>query len=190
MCAKKKRTGLFKSAGLLAAIVILLLAGWSSSALAEEPRGDDQRRSEPIVGFWQITWTDAVSGAVILNGWDTWHSDHTETQDDNSPILFGNVCQGAWISLGERSFGLTHPSFFFFTSPESQEGQQDTTMSQVIFERVTVANDRKTFTGTGIIKNVEGINPLDPTAPLIGTPEKINITGTRVTVDVSQLPQP
>jgi hypothetical protein len=178
MWARTKGISLFRSAGMLAVMAILILPGWSSSASADQP----------IVGFWQITWTDAVTGAVILNGWDTWHSDQTETQDDNSPILFGNVCQGAWISLGERTFGLTHPSFFFFTSPEGQEGQQDTTMSQVIFERVTVANNRKTFTGTGIIKNIQGINPLDPTAPVIGSPEKINIIGKRVTVDVSQLP--
>jgi hypothetical protein len=169
---------LFKSVGLLSALAILVPPVWSSIAWADEP----------IVGFWQVTWTDAGTGAVVSNVWDVWHSDHTETQNDTSPILSSNVCQGAWISLGKRTFGLTHPAFNFLTSPEDQEGLVDTTSSAIIFERVTVANDGKTFTGTGIIKTIQGMNPLDPAAPVIGTPETINIVGTRVMVDVSQLP--
>ena len=117
-----------------------------------------------------------------------WHSDHTETQDDTSPILFGSVCQGAWVSLGRRTFGLTHPAFNFLTSPEDQEGLVDTTSSTLVLERVTVANDGKTFRGTGIIKTIQGMNPLNPAARVLGTPETINIVGKRVTVDVSQLP--
>jgi hypothetical protein len=96
--------------------------------------------------------------------------------------------QGAWISLGRRTFGLTHPAFNFLTSPEDQEGLVDTTTSALVLARVTVAADGKTFKGTGIIKTIQGMNPLDPAAPVIGTPEAINIVGTRVTVDVSQLP--
>jgi hypothetical protein len=176
---RKKRIDPFRTLGLLAAaIAISVLPVWSSRALAEEP----------IVGFWQVTWTDASSGAVVLNVWDVWHSDHTETQNDTTPILIGNVCQGAWISLGERTFGLSHPAFNFLASPEDQEGMVDTTSSVLVLERVTVAKDGKTFKGTGIIKTIQGMNPLDPAAPLIGTPEPIKIVGTRVTVDVSQLP--
>jgi hypothetical protein len=176
---RKKRIDPFRTLGLLAAaIAISVLPVWSSRALAEEP----------IVGFWQVTWTDASSGALVDNVWDVWHSDHTETGDDTSPILFGNVCQGAWISLGKRSFGLTHPAFNFLTSPEDQEGLVDSTNSALILERVTVAKDGKTFMGTGVIKTIQGMNPLDPAALVIGTPETINIVGTRVTVDASQLP--
>jgi hypothetical protein len=178
MCTRKKRIDLLKTAILAAAIALLMLSARSSRAWADEP----------IVGFWQVTWTDATSGAVVLKVWDVWHSDHTETQDDTSPILFGNVCQGAWISLGKGTFGLTHPAFNFLTSPEDQEGLMDMTNSALILERVAVAKDGKTFNGTGIIKTIQGMNPLDPAALVIGTPETINIVGTRVTVDLSQLP--
>ena len=178
MGEKTKKISLFKSVGLLPALAVLILLVWSSRAMAKEP----------IVGFWRVTWTDASSGAVVLDVWDVWHSDHTETQDDTSPILFGNVCQGAWMSLGKRSFGLTHPAFNFLTSPENQEGLVDTTSSTLVLERVTVAIDGKTFKGTGIIKTIQGMNPLDPSAPLIGKPQTINLVGRRVTVDVSQLP--
>ena len=163
---------------MLSAITVLVLPVWSSIALADEP----------IVGFWQVTWTDATSRAIVLNVWDVWHSDHTETQDDTSPVLFGNVCQGAWVSLGRRTFGLTHPAFNFLTSPEDQEGLVDRTSSTLVLERVTVAQDGKTFEGTGIIKTIQGMNPLNPAARILGTPETINIVGKRVTVDVSQLP--
>ena len=173
----EKRRILLKSIRLLPAIAILVLPVWSSRALADEP----------IVGFWQATWTDAASRDVVSNVWDVWHSDHTETQDDTTPILIGNVCQGTWISLGKRTFGLTHPAFNFLASPEDQEGLLDTTSSVLVLERVRVAADGKTFKGTGIIKTIQGMNPLDPAAPVIGT-EAINIVGTRVTVDVSQLP--
>lgn len=122
MCTRKKGIDLFKSANLASAIALLMLLAWSSRARADEP----------IVGFWQVTWTDATNGAAVLNVWDTWHSDHTETQDDTSPILFGNVCQGAWISLGKRTFGLSHPAFNFLTSPEDQEGLVDTTNSALV----------------------------------------------------------
>ena len=90
MCGEKKGIGLFKSAGLLAAIAILMLPGWSSKASADEP----------IVGFWQVTWKDATTGDVVLNVWDVWHSDRTETQDDTTNTILSNVCQGAWVPLG------------------------------------------------------------------------------------------
>ena len=97
-----------KSAGLLAATAILKMASGHSIALAEEL----------IVGLWQATWKDATSGDVVLNVGDVWHSDHTETQNDSGPVIAGFVCQGAWTSLGQRTYGLTHPSFNYVGANE------------------------------------------------------------------------
>jgi hypothetical protein len=180
MWAKTKRIGPFRSVGLLVPIAILMLAGWSSTASAEEP----------IVGFWQATWKDATSGDVVNNVWDVWHNDRTETQDDTTNTILSNVCQGAWVKLGERTYGLSHPGFNFLTSPpapEDQEGNLDTSSSVLIFERVTVDKSGNTFSGTGIIKTIQGIDPYDPAAKVLGT-ENITITAKRVIVDVSQLP--
>jgi len=141
----------------------------------------------PIVGFWQVTWTDANSGAVVLNLWDAWHSDGTESQNDTGPILSGFVCQGAWSMLGKHTFGLIHPAFNYLVSPEGSEGVVDTTSSTLILEKVTVSGDRQTLTGTGIIKTIAGTNPLDPTAAVLAA-ENINISGKRINVDPSQLP--
>ena len=142
---------------------------------------------EPIVGFWQVTWKDAVTQAVVLNVWDVWHADRTETQNDTTPILIGNVCQGAWIPLGKRTYGLTHPAFNFLSAPEDQEGQPDSSSSVLILERVTVSKDGNSYQGPGILKTIAGMDPLDPHAAVLSS-ENIIITGKRVQVDQTQLP--
>jgi hypothetical protein len=169
---------MFASFSVVAAALVL-------GALPSTASADDES-DESIEGFWQVTWTDATTKAVVLNVWDVWHGDHTETQNDTGPVLAGFVCQGAWISLGKHTFGLTHPSFNYLVTPEGQEGVVDTTSSTLILEKVTVAHDGKTFTGTGIIKTISGIDPFN--GSVIGTPENILIEGKRVTVDKSQLP--
>ena len=78
----------------IVAVFALLLLGATSTSV---------RADEPIVGLWQATWTDAVTNGVVLNVWDAWHSDHTETQNDSGPVIAGFVCQGAWTSLGQRT---------------------------------------------------------------------------------------
>jgi hypothetical protein len=180
MCTRKKGIDLFRTAALAAALAILMLPVWSLRAFADEP----------IVGFWQVTWTDATSKQVVLNVWDVWHSDRTETQDDTTNTILSNVCQGAWVPLGNRTYGLTHPGFNFLTSPpapEDQEGNFDPTSSVLILERVTVDKNGNSFSGTGIIKTISGPNPYDPSATVLNS-ETITISAKRVTVDVSQLP--
>jgi hypothetical protein len=162
---------------LIAAVALAVLGLGASSASADEP----------IVGFWQVTFKDATTGEITSYVWDAWHSDRTETQNDNANTISGNVCQGAWVPLGQRTYGLTHPSFAFAVEPEDQEGQFIDTFSCNILERVTVDNSGDNYAGPGLIKCVAGIDPLDPTAPVNFT-EQITITGKRVKVDVSQLP--
>ena len=145
------------------------------------------RADEPIVGLWQVTWTDADTHQVVLDVWDVWHADRTETQNDTTPILIGNVCQGAWIPLGGRTYGLTHPVFNFLSAPEDQEGQPDPNTSALVLERVTVSKDGNSFEGSGIYKTIAGADPLDPNAAVLSA-ENLTITGKRVQVDKSQLP--
>ena len=158
----------------IAAVFALLLLGATSTSV---------RAHEPIVGLWQATWTDADTNDVVLNLWDAWHSDHTEIQNDSTDVIKGFVCQGAWTSLGRRTYGLTHPSFNYVGA----NGQLDKTSVGLISEKVTVSKDGKTFAGPGIIKVLSGIDPFDPSATVLFT-ENINISAKRVTVDTSQLP--
>ena len=76
---------------LLTAVVMTSATGCGESASASSGTG----ANEPIVGLWQVTWTDATTHQVVLNVWDVWHADQTETENDTTPILLGNVCQGA-----------------------------------------------------------------------------------------------
>jgi hypothetical protein len=164
-------------ATLTAAVLAAMLGLGASRALA----------NEPIVGFWQVTFKDATTGDIVSYVWDAWHNDRTETQNDSDNTIAGNVCQGTWIPLGNRTFGLTHPSFAFAVEPEDQEGHFIDAFSCNILERVTVDKSGNNYAGPGLIKCVAGINPLDPTAQVNFT-QNITITGKRVTVDVSQLP--
>jgi hypothetical protein len=145
------------------------------------------RASEPIVGYWQVTWKDADTQEVVLKVWDVWHADRTETQNDTTPTVLGNVCQGAWIALGHRTYGLTHPSFNYVSAPEDQEGQPDPNSSALILETVTVSKDGNSYQGKGVVKTVAGMDPLDPSAAVLSS-EKIIISGKRIQVDKNQLP--
>jgi hypothetical protein len=162
---------------LIAAITLGVLGLNASNASADEP----------IVGLWEATWTDASggpgNGSVVANVWDVWHSDGTETQNDNGPVIIGFVCQGVWTKVGKRSYFLSHPSFNYL----GDDGHLDTTSSTVIFEKVTVSKDGNSFKGIGAIKGYSGIDPFDPSATLFYT-FPINITAKRVIPDTSQLP--
>src|SRR5258708_2283847 len=124
---------------LIAAVALAVFGLGASSASADEP----------IVGFWQVTFKDATTGEIISYVWDAWHSDRTETQNDNANTISGNVCHGAWVPLGKRTYGLTHPSFAFAVEPEDQEGQFIDTFSCNILERVTVDNGGDNYAGSG-----------------------------------------
>jgi hypothetical protein len=177
------------------AAVAMVLFGLGASG-ADDDEGRHARSEEPIVGFWQVTSTDTATKNVSYV-WDAWHSDRTETLNDTGRTLDGNVCQGAWVPLGKRTYGLSHP-YFIFKDPnygqshpelgwtEDNEGEFSDA-SCVSFERVTVDKSGNNYAGTGAVKCVLGADPFDPTAQMIFTGNSA-ITGKRVTVDVSQLP--
>jgi hypothetical protein len=170
---------------LMAAVAVALLGLGASSASADESA--EHRTREPIVGLWQV----AMKGATTFYLWDAWHSDRTETQNDTGSTLGGNVCQGAWVPLGHRTYGLSHP-YFIFNVPgvpgftEGNEGEF-AGASCVALERVTVNESGNNYRGTGHVKCVLGADPFDPTAHVVFTGD-FKVTGKRVTVGVSQLP--
>jgi len=153
---------------LTAALLVATLGFGASAAVA----------AESVVGLWLATWTDdsggPTEGSVVLQAWDVWHADRTETQNDSGPVIAGFVCQGVWKPLGNRTYFLAHPSFNY----TGADGHLDTT-SSVIYEKVTVSRDSKTFEGTGVIKVFTGIDPFDSSATLVGS-LPIKITGKRV----------
>jgi len=186
----KRQSWSFKSRGvstLIAAVIMAVLGLKPSNVAAHE--GGNNGAGEPIVGLWQVT----MHAETTSYAWDSWHGDRTETQNDSGRTLDGNVCQGTWVPLGNRTYGLTHP-YFIFKDPshpelgwtEDNEGEF-ADASCVELERVAVNESGNKYRGTGRFKCVLGADPFDPTAETVYT-EDFTVTAKRVTVDVSQLP--
>ncbi|HXZ58595.1 MAG TPA: hypothetical protein VEG26_00325 [Steroidobacteraceae bacterium] len=75
------------------------VALWSAPGLLsvsdEGDHGD--RGGASVVGTWHVTYTTA--GAPGGEAFIQWHSDGTEWENINFPILGGNICMGSWKSL-------------------------------------------------------------------------------------------
>jgi hypothetical protein len=54
----------------------------------------DSHAHRSIVGTWLVTYT--AEGAPHGEAFIQWHSDGTEWENINFPILGGNICMGSW----------------------------------------------------------------------------------------------
>jgi len=157
-------------------VATLLMMGLASApALADQP----------IVGLWEVTLS--LTGMPPLHSFENWNSDHTQLENAAKPILGGNVCLGAWISLGKNSFGLTHPVYLFDDTAESSTEGQPTGNSGNLLYSITVDSSKANFSGNATLKLYKGFDPFDPAAPVLAT-FKGTVVGKRVSVDKSQLP--
>ena len=139
----------------LAASFALVVLGFGASTASAE---------QPIVGLWLITVKDS-GGNLVDSIFSIWTSDGLESDQDIAPILTGYVCYGTWITIGGRTYGLTHPFFSFQDinsngeGTETTEGMWDGTSGYLNYT-VTVSNDGKTFAGKENGKfGVPGPNP-------------------------------
>ena len=175
---------------------LALLSG-PTKTFADEP-------TEPIVGGWEMTFS--VGGTIVDYIFIQFHSDGTEMENDITDVLSGNVCLGVWRKLSDRTYGDTHPSFNFYgynthpggvlfdnpvTPPSGVfpntglAGQSDGTLG-VLFYRLTVSEDAQTLSGK---VNYELCNPLDFSTATCSSPTTLDVSGKRITVNTSQLPQ-
>jgi hypothetical protein len=171
-------------------------AAASSTGFPTNPR-------EPIVGGWQMTLS--VGGTTTDYIFIQFHSDGTEIENDLTDVLSGNVCLGVWEKLSDGTYGVTHPSFDYFgydthpggvlfenpATPPSGippdtglAGQSDGTLG-VLFFRLTVSKDRQTLSGK---VNFEVCSPLDFSEATCTAPVTLDVSGKRITVNISQLP--
>src|ERR1041385_339196 len=68
---------------------------------------DTTAAAASIIGFWHTVFLVDPEGGystagpnVFDEGFDSWHSDGTETLNDISPPPTGNVCMGVWNQTG------------------------------------------------------------------------------------------
>jgi hypothetical protein len=101
---------------------------------------DNARAGDSIVGTWLVTYTGGLAGEAFIQ----WHSDGTEWENIDYPILGGTICMGDWKTLGDRQVRRSHVGWLYtngnpsgyFTETETDE----------------VARDGASYTGTNDAK--------------------------------------
>lgn len=131
-----------------------------------EPTIKERPEHPIIVGLWKVTFS--VGGQVTDVGFDAWHSDGTEVLNDVSPISH-NVCLGAWVQVGTRTFKLKHMILRF-------DASGNFIGTAVLRETNVVNRAGDVFTGTFTLEFFD----LDGNSVFTGAGD---IAGERVTVD-------
>jgi hypothetical protein len=62
-----------------------------------------------IVGTWLVTYAGTVTGQAFIQ----WHSDGTEWENINHPVLAGNICMGDWRVVDENHVSRSHAGWRF-----------------------------------------------------------------------------
>ncbi|MGP8166613.1 MAG: hypothetical protein ACLQAR_13910 [Steroidobacteraceae bacterium] len=112
-----------------AVVVTLTLSGLSARASCADPRSATQQAApfdlnlgpmpphsgqnagENIVGTWHVVYTTAgsTSGEAFIQ----WHSDGTEWENINYPVLGGNICMGSWKTVDRSHVYRNHYGWLY-----------------------------------------------------------------------------
>jgi hypothetical protein len=84
-----------------------LLLAPSSSEFAWKDAG------ERIVGTWHVVYTPDGSTTPSGEAFIQWHSDGTEWENINYPVLGGNICMGSWKIIDQRHVSRNHYGWLF-----------------------------------------------------------------------------
>ncbi len=137
-----------------------------------ENQANDNDSDATVVGLWSITYFVGSSSSVWDQGFEQWHSDGLELNNDNAvPPSLGNVCVGVYKQVGPRTFKLRHMTWNFDAS-----GQWTGTFS--LIQMVTVAPNGKTFTGSYVSDSFDVDGKVIPSLHAEG-----NLSAKRITVD-------
>ena len=115
----------------------------------------DRDDTPSVVGLWRVkfisegnTALNIPDGAVIDQGYSTWHSDGSEILNSGRDPLTSSFCMGAWKQTGRNSFKLNHYALNWSGStPNALIGPTN------IREDITVGSGKDTFEGTFSIEN-------------------------------------
>jgi hypothetical protein len=87
-----------------------LTAPGSFKAPALQPQSG-QNAGENIVGTWHVVYT--TEGATSGEAFIQWHSDGTEWENINYPVLAGNICMGSWKMLDRSRVSRNHYGWLY-----------------------------------------------------------------------------
>ena len=112
-----------------AVVATLTLCGLSARASCVDPRSASQQivpldlnlgpmpahfgqnAGENIVGTWYVVYTSEgfPPGAAFIQ----WHSDGTEWENINHPVLGGNICMGSWKMIDRSHVSRNHYGWLY-----------------------------------------------------------------------------
>ena len=75
-------------------------------SLMGESRSNNGKADDNIVGTWHVSYT--VEGSPFAQAFIQWHSDGTEWENINFPILGGNICMGSWKPVDANRVTRNH----------------------------------------------------------------------------------
>jgi hypothetical protein len=111
------------------AVAALTLSGLSARASCVDPRSASQQTTpfdfelgpmpsraghdagEKIVGTWHVVYT--TEGSPPGEAFIQWHSDGTEWENINHPVLGGNICMGSWKTVDRSHVFRNHFGWLF-----------------------------------------------------------------------------
>jgi hypothetical protein len=67
--------------------------------------------AQEIVGTWLVAYS--AGGAVYGEAFIQWHSDGTEWENVDFPILGGNICLGSWTPVGGDQVSRLHVGWLY-----------------------------------------------------------------------------
>jgi len=122
---------------------------------------DKTRVGDRIVGTWLVTYT----GPLVGEAFTQWHSDGTEWENINYPILGGTICMGDWKAIGDRHVRRSHTGWLYtngllsgyFTETETDEVARDGASYTGINDAKFYDLDGNMFseaTGTAVAKRI------------------------------------
>ena len=72
---------------------------------------NNARAGKNIVGTWHVTY--AAGGTAYAEAFIQWHSDGTEWENINLPILVGNICMGSWTVVDPTHVSRYHVGWLY-----------------------------------------------------------------------------
>jgi hypothetical protein len=136
----------------------------------------------PIVGLWEFKYIskgnektlEIPDGAIIDGGITLWYADGNEnTVSGVRDPGTGDVCLGVWKRTGDATYELNHVGLSWDATKHAYIGPA------FIKQSVTLADDRKSYTGTFTINQ---LNP-DGKTPSLPALIKGSISAKRVSID-------
>jgi hypothetical protein len=106
------------------------------------PAHGGNNAAENIVGTWHVIYTPEGATKESGEAFIQWHSDGTEWENINYPVLNGNICMGSWKPDGQWQVSRNHVGWLYMGG--SLAGWFNETETDV------VARDGNSYRGTNV----------------------------------------